>query len=172
MELFRDDSTVLTKRVGNRFCRMAVGKHVKQRRFVSAAEDAALGVMRAADHLHQSLAEICERHGITTDQYGVLRILRDAYPTGRARGEVAERCIHSRAPDMTRMLDRLVRQGLAKRTRDPEDRRCSLATITKAALALLARMDPEIADAMRRLTHPLSRPQLQQLARLTDVLAE
>jgi len=145
---------------------------MKQRRFVSAAEDAALGVMMAADHLQQTLAEICDRHGITTDQYGVLRILRDAGPTGRARGEVAERCIHARAPDMTRMLDRLVRQGLAKRSRDSEDHRCSLATITKAGLALLARMDPEIASAMRQLTKSLSRPQLQQLTRLTGALVE
>ena len=45
------------------------------------------------------------------------------------------------------MLDRLVRLGLAKRSRDPEDHRCSLATITKPGLALLARLDPEIAAA-------------------------
>jgi DNA-binding MarR family transcriptional regulator len=150
---------------------MAVEKHVKQRRFVSAAEDAALGVLMAAGHLQHALAEICELHGITTDQYGVLRVLRDAYPAGRARGEVAE-CRIQRAPDMTRMLDRLVRQGLARRTRDAEDHRCSLATITKAGLALLARMDPEIAAAMRHLTKSLSRPQLQQLTRLTDALVE
>lgn len=172
MEWFHDDSTVLTKRVGNRFCRMAVDKRVKQRRFVSVAEDAALGVMMAADHFEQTLSDICARHGVTTEQYGVLRILRDAYPDGRARGEVAEQCIHARAPDTTRMLDRLVRQGLAKRSRDPEDRRCHLATITKSGLGLLARMDPEIAAAMRRLTKPLSHSDLQQLARLTEALAD
>ena len=108
----------------------------------------AMAMFAAVTHL--TLAEICARHGITTEQYGVLRILRDAYPDGRARGEVAERCIHTRAPDTTRMLDRLVRQGLARRSRDPDDRRCSLATITKPGLALLARMDPDIAGAMRR----------------------
>src|SRR5881397_2973332 len=74
----------LTKRVGNRFYGMAVGKTVKQQRNVSVAEDAALGVMKAADYLQQTLAEICGRHGITTDQYGMLRILRDAHPTGFA----------------------------------------------------------------------------------------
>ena len=64
---------------------MAVGKTVKQQRNVSVAADAALGVMKAADYLQQTLAEICGRNGITTDQYGMLRILRDAYPTGFAR---------------------------------------------------------------------------------------
>jgi DNA-binding MarR family transcriptional regulator len=141
------------------------------RRIVGAAEDAALGVMMAADRLQQALAEICERHGITPDQYGVLRILREAHPTGRPRGEVAKQCMH-RAPDTTRMLDRLVRQGLARRSRAPADRRCSVAMITKAGLALLARMDPEIAAEMRRRTQTLTGPQLQQLAQLTGALGD
>jgi len=149
---------------------MAVRQRVKQRRFTTPAEAAALGVLMAADHLQQSFAEICERHGLTTDQYGVLRILRDAPPGGYARGEVAARCIH-RSPDTTRMIDRLERQGLAKRALDPADRRCSVATITRAGRALLQRVNPEIAAAARRLTKSLSGAQLQQLTRLTDALA-
>jgi len=127
--------------------------------------------MSAAGHVQQTFGEICESHGITGDQYGILRALREAHPTGRARGDVASCCVH-RAPDVTRMIDRLVRQGLVRRTRDSDDRRCSLATITSAGLKLLARIDPEIAAAARRLTQSLSTAQLQQLARLTGALAD
>jgi len=147
---------------------MAVRRRVK--RSLSTAEEAAVGVLSAAGHVQQTFAEICERHGITGDQYGILRTLREAHPTGRARGEVASCCVH-RAPDVTRMIDRLVRQGLVRRTRDNADRRCSLATITSAGLKLLVRIDPEIASAARRLTQSLSTAQLQQLARLTEALA-
>jgi len=150
---------------------MAVRQRMKPQKAVSPAEQAAVGVLIAADHLHQSYAEICERHGITTDQYRVLRILRDAPPTGYARGEVTSRCSMHRSPDMTRMLDRLVRLGFAKRRLDPDDRRCSVTTVTRAGLAMLARIDPEIAAAARRLTKPLSSSQLHQLARLTETLA-
>lgn len=156
--------------VGNRFCGMAVRQRVNQPRVVSPAEQAAVGVLIAADLLQQSFAAICDSHGITTDQYRVLRILRDAPPTGYARGEVAARCMH-RSPDMTRMIDRLVRQGFARRRLDPDDRRCSVATLTRAGRALLQRVDPEIAAAARRLTKSLSGAQLQQLTRLTDTLA-
>ena len=138
---------------------------------MSPALEAAVGVLVAADHLQQVFAEICERHGVTTDQYKVLRILREAPAGGYARGEVAERCIFSRSPDTTRMLDRLVGQGFAKRAPDPADRRCSIATITRAGLALLNRIDPEITVAARRLTRPLTGPQLTQLSRLTEALA-
>ena len=158
-------------RVGNRFCGMAVRKRVNQPRVVSPAEQAAVGVLIAGDLLRQSFAAICESHDITTDQYRVLRILRDAPPTGYARGEVAARCMH-RSPDMTRMIDRLVRQGFAKRRLDPDDRRCSVATLTRTGRALLQRVDPEIAAAARRLTKSLSTPQLQQLTRLTEAVAD
>ena len=138
---------------------------------MTPAVEAAVGVLMAADHLQQAFAEICARHGVTTDQYKVLRILREAPPGGYARSEVAERCIFSRAPDMTRMLDRLVRQRLAKRAPAPGDRRCSVATITPAGRALLHRIDPEIAAAARDLMKSLSGTQLTQLTRLTEALA-
>ena len=150
---------------------MAVRQRVNQHPAMSPALEAAVGVLIAADHLQQVFAEICDRHGLTTDQYKVLRILREAAPGGYARGEVAERCIFSRSPDVTRMLDRLVIQRLVKRAPAPEDRRCSVATITRAGLALLSRIDPEIAAAARNLTKSLSGSQLTQLTRLTEALA-
>ena len=137
---------------------------------MSPALEAAVGVLVAADHLQQTFSEICERHGVTTDQYKVLRILREA-PGGYARGEVAERCIFSRSPDVTRMIDRLVRQGFAQRAPAQADRRCSISTITRAGRTLLNRIDPEITAAARRLTRPLTGPQLTQLSRLTEALA-
>jgi DNA-binding MarR family transcriptional regulator len=149
---------------------MTVRQRVKQQRTWSPAVEAAVGVLIAADHLQQAFSEICERHGVTTDQYKVLRILREAPAGGYARGEVAERCIFSRSPDVTRMLDRLTRQGFARRAPDPGDRRCSIATITRAGRALLSRIDPQIAAAARRLTKALSHTQLTQLTRLTEAL--
>ena len=150
---------------------MTVRHSVNQQRAMSPALEAAVGVLVAADHLQQVFAEICERHGVTTDQYKVLRILHEAPAGGYARGEVAERCIFSRSPDVTRMLDRLTRQGFVKRAPDPADRRCSIATVTRAGRSLLIRIDPEIAAAARRLTKSLSGTQLTQLTRLTEALS-
>jgi DNA-binding MarR family transcriptional regulator len=149
---------------------MAVRQRMKQAGTIPPAVEAAVGVLMAADHLQTTFAEICERHGVTTDQYKVLRILREAPPGGFARGEVAERCIFSRSPDMTRMLDRLTRQGFVKRAPAPGDRRCSVATITRAGRAVLNRIDPEIAAAARRLTKSLNGTQLTQLTELTEAI--
>ena len=138
---------------------------------LSPAQAATIGVLTAAGQLAQSLDVVCARYGITGQQYNILRILRDAHPGGRPRNEVANFCTH-RAPDITRMLDRLVRQGLVARERAEADRRCSMAQITKAGLKLLTRIEPEISAELRQLTKALSADELRQLARLSSALIE
>src|SRR5437867_12249388 len=99
--------------------------------------------------------QTCALPIITAEQYNMLRVLRDSHPGGEPRNKVATHCTH-RGADVTRMLDRLEREGLVARARAPEDRRCSLARITKAGLKLLARIDPEFGAETRRLTKSLS----------------
>ena len=97
---------------------MPIRERLQQRRFRTLADEAVVSLLVAADQFERAAAPVWERHGITADQYNVLRILRGVYPAGHPRNEVARRMIH-RAPDVTRMLDRLVRQGLVRRERNP-----------------------------------------------------
>jgi DNA-binding MarR family transcriptional regulator len=148
---------------------MPIRERLQQRRFNTLADEAVVSLMVAAEHFDQAIAPTWERHGVTGDQYNVLRILRGVHPGGHPRNEIARRMIH-RAPDVTRMLDRLVRQGLVARVRNPEDRRESIATITKAGLAALERIDPDVHATQKTLTASLSERDLKQLARLCDAL--
>jgi DNA-binding MarR family transcriptional regulator len=148
---------------------MPIRERLQQRRFHTLADEAVVSLMVAAEHFDQAIAPVWERHGVTGDQYNVLRILRGVYPGGHPRNEVARRMIH-RAPDVTRMLDRLVRQGLVARIRNPDDRRESIATITKAGLAALERIDPEVHATQTAVTSSLSGRDLKQLVRLCDAL--
>jgi DNA-binding MarR family transcriptional regulator len=148
---------------------MSIRERLQQRRFNTLADEAVVSLLVAAEHFDQAIAPVWERHGVTGDQYNVLRILRGVYPGGHPRNEVARRMIH-RAPDVTRMLDRLVRQGLVARIRNPDDRRESIATITKAGLAALERIDPEVHATQMAVTASLSEGDLKQLVRLCDAL--
>jgi DNA-binding MarR family transcriptional regulator len=148
---------------------MAIRERIRQRRFHSLAAEAVISLLVAADHVDRAVAPVWAQHGITADQYNVLRILRGVHPEGHPRNEVARRMIH-RAPDVTRMLDRLVRQGLVRRRRNSADRRESIATITDAGLALLARIDPDVHALQTTLTRVLSERELRELVRLCDAL--
>lgn len=129
------------------------------------AGDALVALMVAAGALVRDLDLACQQHGITHDQYNVLRILRGVYPAGHPRGEISARLI-SRAPDVTRMLDRLVKRGWVERSWDPRNRRLSIATITNKGLALLADVDQLIVREHTRYTEGMTDEQLTALRRL------
>ncbi len=128
-----------------------------------------ISVLVAADHLDQQLDPVIAAYGITTDQYNVLRILRGVHPEGHPRHEIARRMIH-RAPDVTRMLDRLVRRKLITRVRDSKDARLSVARITPAGLALLKRIDPAVEAAQEKATAMLTAAERKELVRLCNRL--
>ena len=60
--------------------------------------------------------------------------------------------------------------GAHRTGRDPDDRRMSVATITRDGLALLERIAPELETLQSEMTAPLGEAQLRQLARLCDAL--
>lgn len=129
------------------------------------AGDALVALMVAAGGLVRDLDAACQQHGLTHDQYNVLRILRGAHPAGHPRGEISARLI-SRAPDVTRMLDRLVAKGFVDRGWDPRNRRLSIATVTERGLSLLAEVDRSIAREHARYTEGLTDEDLGTLRRL------
>jgi DNA-binding MarR family transcriptional regulator len=146
---------------------MSVRKRIEQQDFSDTADEAVVSVLVAADYLEQTLGDVISRHGITSEQYNVLRILRGAHPEGHARHEIARRMIR-RAPDVTRILDRLARRKLITRTRGTDDARLSIARITQTGLALLRRIDPEVEEMQRSLVSALNAGERRELARLCD----
>jgi DNA-binding MarR family transcriptional regulator len=148
---------------------MSIRERLGQRAFSGDADEAVVSLLVAADHLDQRLSAVIAAHGITADQYNVLRILRGAHPEGHPRHEIARRLIR-RAPDVTRMLDRLVRRKLIARIRDPRDARLSVARITPAGIGLLKRIDPEVEEVQQKATAMLTVAERKELVRLCERL--
>ena len=143
-------------------------KEIRQSKpFRSRGHEALLGLLRTASLLRQGVARTVEPHGITPQQYNVLRILRGAGEEALPTLEIADRLIEP-CPGVTRLLDRLEARGLASRRRCPEDRRQVLCRITEAGLALLDETRPEI-DAMEASALDVLEPaELDQLIGLLD----
>ena len=127
--------------------------------------DALVALMIAAGSLLRDLDAACQKHGITHDQYNMLRILRGVYPEGHPRGEIAARLIN-RAPDVTRMLDRLVARELVERGWDPTNRRLSIAKITRKGLSLLGGVDQAVQREQARYTREVGDQELAALRRV------
>ena len=111
--------------------------------FRSREQQATLGLLRTADAVKRSLAQVIEPHGITPQQYNVLRILRGAGPDGLPTLSIGERMIEQ-TPGVTRLIDRLERKGLVARVPCPKDRRRVFCTMTNKGLDLLIELDDPI----------------------------
>ncbi len=135
-----------------------------RRRFDSPEQEAFLSLWRTYDRLKALEEELFARHDLTAQQYNALRLLRarqEALPTLA----IASRLV-SRAPDITRLLDRLVARGLVARARPSGNRRVVQVSITPAGLALLAGLDAEVQTCHRRQFGHLKREDLDRLIEL------
>jgi len=148
----------------------ALQREIRQTRpFRSTRQEALLGLLKTSDVLRRFLATLAEPHGITLQQYNVLRILRGAGPEGLPTLEIAERLIEQ-APGVTRLLDRLEGKGLVKRQRCPLDRRQVTCRITPRGLKQLARMDGSMDAADDRGLGMLPDRDVERLVEILDVV--
>jgi DNA-binding MarR family transcriptional regulator len=136
--------------------------------FGSLEEEVYVELQLTADRLLGEVTRELRAFGLSPAQYNVLRILRGAGTAGVTCGEIGGRMIH-RDPDVTRLVDRLVAQGLAVRERDERDRRVVVTRATDEARELLRKVDPRLAALhQRRFAHVPP----EKLRRLSSLLEE
>jgi DNA-binding MarR family transcriptional regulator len=134
-------------------------------RFDSPEQEVFLGLWRTYDRLRALEDELFRQFDLTPQQYNVLRLLQASAPRPLPTLTLADRLV-SRAPDITRMLDKLERAGLVVRERPPENRRQVLISITPAGVARLGEIAAPLRDCHRRQLGHLSKADLKRLASL------
>ena len=135
--------------------------------FRSREQQAIVGLLRTADAVKRSLAHAIEPHGITPQQFNVLRILRGAGPDGLPTLTIGERMIEQ-TPGVTRLIDRLERKGLVGRTPCHKDRRRVFCRITAKGLDLLKELDDPVNRWDARAVSVLPASELDSFIDLLD----
>src|SRR5882724_8021235 len=121
----------------------------KSRRFDSLEQEVFLNLWRTYDRLRALEGELFGCFDLTPQQYNALRLLRGVYPEPLPTLALAARLI-SRAPDITRLLDKLEERGLIGRERPADNRRVVRVGITAAGLSLLKELDAPVRDCHAR----------------------
>jgi DNA-binding MarR family transcriptional regulator len=147
---------------------LSLREEIRQNKpFESPAQEAILSLSRTTDVLQRRFAELVEPHGISLQQYNVLRILRGASKEGTPTLEIADRMIQ-KTPGITRLLDKLEAKHRVRRKRCPEDRRRVLCWITDAGLRLLADLDKPLVDSGAQAMQPLTNSEVRTLITLLE----
>ncbi|MBI5083603.1 MAG: MarR family transcriptional regulator [Acidobacteria bacterium] len=116
------------------------------------------------------LSLLLKQRGLSPPQFNVLRILRGARPEPLTCGEISSRMI-TRDSDVTRLLDRLERQGWISRSRQQLDRRVVRVSITASGLALLKSLDEPVLALHRHRFSALGSKKTAVLTRLLNTLS-
>jgi DNA-binding MarR family transcriptional regulator len=130
------------------------------------------GLLRVHASMTKALdAELAREHGLPLSSYEVLLFLADA-PGGRLRmSDLAHGVLLSRS-GLTRLVDRMEREGLLRRERCEDDARGYNAAITDKGSALFQRARRTHLDGVRELfLSRLTAAELQALAAVWEKVA-
>jgi MarR family 2-MHQ and catechol resistance regulon transcriptional repressor len=122
---------------------------------------------RAGDALDLCQDSVFSKYGLTTEQFGVLASIKSRgplRPTDLAR--IMERTPNS----MSMLIDRMVKAGLVRRTRDRKDRRVVTVSMTSKGETAVEPAIPVGWEFIHQILSPLSQDDRRALADMLETV--
>lgn len=115
-----------------------ISKDIKSS-FKSSKVKALINIKYTSNWLNSKENDFFKPYGISPQQFNILRILRGAKE--RIKVQIVKERMIERAPNATRLMDKLCDKNLIERERCEHDRRVVYVKITNQGLELLATID-------------------------------
>lgn len=147
---------------------MGIEQEIHQGKFLSDYQKAMINLLYTYGWTIERIKSIVTCEGITHQQFNILRILRGSHPTPLSTLQIRERMI-DKMSDTSRIVDRLVIKGLAKKGMCKKDRRLVDVIITEKGKKLLDKLDTR-KDELDKIMGNLSEKEAVALNKLLDKL--
>lgn len=147
---------------------MKLEEEISQKKFRNEYHKAAVNIIYTFNWLTAFHQDSLKKHGITMQQYNILRILRGQHPRPATVKLIRERML-DKMSDASRLVEKLRVKGLVERTLCPTDRRQVDVSITQKGLDLLEHTDKE-NDKFDQFMSNLSESETKTLNELLDKL--
>lgn len=147
---------------------MSLENDIKQDKFHSEYQKMAINIMYTSSWLYNGNSARFKPHGITPEQYNVLRILRGSHPQKLRLADVTSRMI-DKSSNATRLVEKLRQKGLVTREICENNRRQVDITITPKGLSLLKKIDGEADEWITTLKN-VTQSEARELNRILDKL--
>ena len=126
-----------------------------------------LMMLQAREHVIAHFRPILNAHGITEQQWRIVRLLLDTGPL--EPHEIGELCRLS-SPSLAGVLSRMENIGFVQRKRLADDQRRLLVSLTPRSRALASRMAPQIEAVYARIEDLLGKEFAEDFYRVLDDL--
>lgn len=145
---------------------MSIEKDIQQARFANSRQKALINILYTYGWALERIKKILADHGITHQQFNILRILRGSYPKPLSTLQIRERML-DKMSDTSRIVDRLILKGLAEKTTSVKDHRLVDVLITEKGQTILKEID-EGPDIVMEVMNKVSEEEMEQLSHLLD----
>lgn len=146
---------------------MKLEDEISQPKFKSEYQKAALNIIYTCNWFTSQHSANLKPHGITQQQYNILRILRGQHPKP-ASVKLLKELMMDKMSDASRLVEKLRLKGFVERKINIDDRRNVDVAITQKGLDLLTSLD-YLDDNFKEII-ALDNSEVQQLNELLDKL--
>lgn len=144
---------------------MGLESDINQAKFANEHQKAVVNIIYTHNWVMERMKQIFESEDLTSQQFNILRILRGAREP-LSICVIRERML-DRMSDASRIVDRLIKKSLVKKTVNKFDKRLVSVTISPKGLTLLKKMDDR-SEEMNGLIGKLSPAETKTLNKLLD----
>ena len=147
---------------------MEIEKEIQQSKFKSHKHKAVLNIFFTSGWLSCHQQRFFKEHGLSPQQYNVMRILRGQKGNPITINGIQERML-DKSSNASRLIDKLTEKEFADRVVSKIDRRQVDIIITEKGLALLKKIDIEI-DSLENSYSNITEKEAEELNRILDKL--
>jgi len=137
----------------------------KEQPFESLELETFLNLLRTHNMIAASPGRLMKRHGLSSAQYNILKILDSHHGEGLPCLEIVQQMV-TRVPDITRLVDRLAEAELVQRNRSESDRRVVMITITSKGRDLVETIRQPLLEIHKQNLGHMTEEELSQLNQL------
>ncbi|HEY4650728.1 MAG TPA: MarR family transcriptional regulator [Pontibacter sp.] len=127
-------------------------------------QKASLNIIYTYGFLFNGYESFFKRHGLTTQQYNALRILRESYPEPISTSGLRDKML-DKMSDTSRLVSRLNAKGLVTVKQNPHDKRLVNILLSESGHDLMDTIEPEL-QLLDSLLQDLNEEEAKQLSEL------
>jgi DNA-binding MarR family transcriptional regulator len=130
-----------------------------------------LNILFTATMLYKASYVYFRQYGITDAQFNVLIQLRYAKQQGLSQVDLGRRLVVNKA-DMTGIIDRLEKSGLAGREDHPKDRRVNIVKITRKGRDMVNKLEPGYFTEVKKLMSGMPKGDMKTIMKGMEKIRE
>jgi DNA-binding MarR family transcriptional regulator len=143
-----------------------IEEEIKQKKFLNEYQKLGINIMFTASWIMAAHNQKMKKHGISLQQFNILRILRGQYPNPAPLKLLTERMI-DKMSNTSRLVEKLVNKKLVERKICKMNRRQVDIVITPLGLNLVEKVSQDIEQGLKDRYH-LTKDEAQHINELLD----